>query len=248
MTDEKRMGFLDHLEELRSRLIISLVAVVVTTALAYVFADTILKVLLVPAGGIDKLVAFSPMDGFMIHFRVALYGGVVLAAPVWIYQLLRFIEPGLMPNEKRFIIPGVVAAIVLFLLGNAFGYMMLSNMMFVLSAMFGPEINYLPGADPYISFVVYFLVAVGISFELPIVLLVLIRLGIVSPQYLRKQRRIAYFIIFVFAELITPVSDPIVAPLVVMIPMSILFEGSLFFSRFIVPKPKPATVPSTVQR
>ncbi len=239
MPEEKRMGFLDHLEEIRSRLIICLIAIAVTTALAYVFSDAILYVLRAPAGDI-KLQAFSPMDGFMIRFRIALYGGLILAAPVWIYQLLRFIEPGLMPNEKRLLIPGVAAMVILFVLGNLFGYFMLHNMMGVLFTMFGSELNYLPSADSYISFVVYFLVAVGISFEMPIVMLILIKLGILSPQALRRQRKVAYFILFVFAELITPVADPIVAPTVVMIPMIILFELAVFFSRWVAPKPKPA--------
>lgn len=242
MSEEKRMGFIEHLEEVRSRLMVSIVAILLTTALAYVFSDAILHILIAPSEGIIKqLVAFSPMDGFMIRFRVALYGGLVLAAPVWIFEILRFVEPGLLPNERKWILPGVVATILLFLAGNGFGYLMLAKMMPVLSSMFGSELEYLPSADQYISFVVYFLVASGISFELPIILLILMRLGIVTPESLKKQRRIAYFIIFLFAEIVTPVADPIVAPMVVMIPMVILFEGALFLARFIIPKPKPAT-------
>lgn len=239
MTDEKRMGVFEHLEEFRSRLIIALVAIVVTTSLAYIFSDTIIYILRAPAGDL-KLQAFSPLDGFMIRFRVALYGGIALAAPIWIYQLVRYIEPALLPNEKRFIVPGVIAMVLLFLTGNVFGYLMLRNMMGMLFAMFGSELNYLPSADQYISFVVYFLIATGIAFELPIVLLLLMRLGIVSPEFLRRQRKIAWFIIFIFAELITPVSDPLVAPTVVMIPMVILYEIALFLARFIVPKPQPS--------
>ncbi|MCL4488208.1 MAG: twin-arginine translocase subunit TatC [Chloroflexi bacterium] len=247
MSEEKRMGFLEHLEEIRTRLIISIIAILITTALAYVFSDAILRVLEDPAssGGKFVLYAFSPMDGFMIRFRVALYGGIALAAPVWIYQILRFIEPGLLPNEKRFVIPGVAAMVILFLLGNGFGYLMLRNMMSVLFVMFGSELNYFPSADQYISFVVYFLIATGIAFELPILMLLMIKLGLVSPQFLRKQRRYAYFVIFLFAELITPVSDPIVAPLVVMIPMVLLFEAALFLSKFMVPKPAPSTAMAT---
>jgi len=246
MTEEKRMGVLEHIEELRNRLIIALLAILVTTMLAYVFSDAILEVLTRPAGGL-KLVALSPMDGFMIRFRIALYGGLALAAPVWIYQLVRYLEPALLPNEKRYMIPGVAAMVVLFLLGNVFGYVMLANMLTVMLAMFGTSLTYLPSADQYISFVVYFLVAVGISFELPIVILVLMKLGLVSPEFLRRQRRIVYFVIFVFAELVTPVADPIVAPMVVMLPMVILFELALFLARFVVPKPRPAApvVPST---
>ena len=236
MSNEKRMEVLEHLDELRSRLIIAVIAILVTTALAYIFSDTILYILRAPAGDI-KLQAFSPLDGFMIRFRVALYGGIALAAPVWIYQVMRYLEPALLPSEKRFFIPGVIAMVVLFLLGNAFGYLMLRNMMGVLFTMFGSELNYLPSADQYISFVVYFLISTGVAFELPIVLLILIKLGIVSPDFLRKQRKVAWFILFVFAELITPISDPIVAPTVVMLPMVLLFELALFVSRFIVPKP-----------
>jgi sec-independent protein translocase protein TatC len=240
MAQEKRMGLLEHVEELRSRLIISLIAILVTTALAYVFSDAILEILTRPAGDL-KLVALSLMDGFLIRFRVALYGGLALAAPVWIYQVVRYLEPGLTPSEKRFIIPGVAGMVALFLLGNVFGYFMLANMVAVMRSMFGNTLTYLPGADQYISFVVYFLLAIGISFELPIVILILMKLGLVSPDFLRKQRRIAYFALFVFSELITPVSDPFVAPLVVLLPMVILFELALLISRFIIPKPKPAS-------
>ena len=128
MTQENRLSIVQHLEELRSRLIIAIVAILVTTAFAYFFSDAILFILRAPAGDI-KLQAFSPLDGFMIRFRVALYGGLALAAPVWIYQLVRYVEPALMPSEKKFIIPGAAAMVVLFLLGNAFGYVMLRNMM-----------------------------------------------------------------------------------------------------------------------
>jgi len=238
------MGILEHIEELRSRLIISLIAILVTSALAYVFSDTIIAILTRPAGGL-KLVAFSPMDGFMIRFRVALYGGLALAAPVWIYQVIRYLEPGLLPHEKRYVIPGVVAAVTLFLIGNVFGYFMLDNMLTVMFAMFGQDLQYLPSADQYISFVVYFLVAIGIAFELPIVLLILVKLGLLQVETLRRQRRIAYFVIFVFAELITPVSDPIVAPMVVMVPMLVLFELALFAARFIAPKPRTVSVAAT---
>ncbi len=234
------MGLIERLEEIRNRLMISLAALLVTATLAYIFSDALLHVLIAPASTITQLVAFSPLDGFMIRFRVALYGGLVLAAPVWIFQLLRFVTPALKPKEKRLLLPGIAAAVILFLLGNLFGYLMLTNMMTVLFAMFGSELNYIPNAGQYVSFVVYFLIATGLAFEMPIVILVLIKLGVLTPETLRKQRKIAYFVIFIFAELITPVADPIVAPLAVMLPMGILFELALVAARFVVPKPAPA--------
>lgn len=244
MANEKRMGVIEHLEELRSRLIIAIVAILITTTLAYIFSDAILDILRAPAGNIT-LKAFSPLDGFMIRFRVALYGGIFLAAPIWIYQLVRYIEPALLPNEKRYIIPGIAAMVILFFIGNIFGYLMLRNMFSVLIGMFGAPnqspLEYFPSADQYISFVIYFLISTGIAFEMPIILLILIKLGIVSPTWLRKQRKVAWFIIFVFAELITPVADPIVAPTVVMLPMILLFELALWASRFMVKPAQTAT-------
>jgi sec-independent protein translocase protein TatC len=232
----------DHLVDLRAALVRSILAIVILTMIAYIFSDAILFVLRAPAGDI-KLQALSPMDGFIIKFRVALYGGLFLSAPVWIFELMRFIAPALLPHEKRLIVPGIVAAMVLFLLGNAFGYYMLKGMMSVILGMFGQELAYFPSADPFISFVVFFLVATGISFELPIIMLIFIRIGWISHQTLRRQRKIAYFIIFVFAELITPVADPFIAPMIVMVPMVILFELALLVARVIAPKPSPATVP-----
>lgn len=240
MSNEKRMGVLEHLGELRSRLIIALIAILVTTSLAYIFSDAILNLLRAPAGNLT-LKAFSPLDGFMIRFRVALYGGIFLAAPVWIFQLMRYIEPALLPGEKRFVFPGTLAIVVLFLAGNVFGYLILLNMFGPLTGMFGTPgespIEYFSAADPYISFVIYFMLATGLGFELPVVIYILIKLGIVSPEFLRKQRKIAWFAIFVIAELITPVADPLVAPTLVMVPMILLFEIALFFSRNAAPKP-----------
>lgn len=230
------MGIIEHLEEVRSRLIISIIAILGTTALAYVFSDAILAFLRAPAGEI-KLVGMSPMDGFMIRFRVALYGGLVLAAPIWIFQVMRFVEPALLPNEKRFVIPGVAAAVALFFLGNTFGYWMLHNMMGALFFMFGNSLMYMPRADDYISFVVYFLIGTGIAFELPVIMLAGIKLGLLSPEWLRRQRKLAYFSVFVFAEMITFTADPFVTPFVVMLPMILLFELALFSARFIVPRP-----------
>jgi len=247
MAQEKKMGVLEHVEELRTRLIISLIAILVTTVIAFIFADTLLFILKEPSGQ-AVLTFLSPLDPVMIKFRVSLYGGIALAAPVWVYQLVRYIEPGLLPSEKRFIIPAVAAMVVLFYIGNLFGYFMLKNMMGMLIATSGPELNYLASADEYISFVVYFLIAVGIAFEMPIVLLILMRIGLVKPEAVRKQRKIAYFVLFVFAELITPVSDPIVAPTVVMIPMLVLFEIALFLARFVVPKPTAISPASTTQK
>ena len=136
--------------------------------------------------------------------RLALYAGIVVAFPVWAYQVYAFISPGLYPNERRAIFPPLVGAMVLFVVGTLFGYYLLWGMVRVLIQLFPAQVEFFPAADAYISFVVFFLLACGLAFQLPTLILILGQLHIVSASLLRKQRRIAYFALFAFAELITP--------------------------------------------
>jgi sec-independent protein translocase protein TatC len=209
------------------RLLYSGAAILIVTTVAFFFSDPLLKLLLLPSGGL-QLKAFSLMDGFLIKWRIALYAGIVGAFPVWAYHVYRYISPGLKDNERKAIFSPLIAAFVLFILGTLFGYYLLWGMIRVLIELFPVEVQYLPAADDYISFVTFFMLACGIAFQLPTVLIILVRLRIVSATMMRKQRRIAYFILFAFAEIITPVSDPIVAPLTVMVPLIILYEISIF--------------------
>jgi sec-independent protein translocase protein TatC len=224
------MSFIDHLEELRRRILISIVAILIVTAVALIFSNNILGVLLAPSGGL-RLKAFGLMDGFLIKFRIALYIGIALAFPIWGYELYRFVVPGLLERERRALIPGLAASSVLFVLGVLFGYFLLGEMIRVLITLFPPQVDLLPAADDYISFVIFFLLACGIAFQLPIVLTILVQLRILSTDVMRKQRRIAYFVLFVFAEVVTPVTDPIVAPMIVMVPLVILYEASIWVGR-----------------
>ncbi|MGD0612936.1 MAG: twin-arginine translocase subunit TatC [Anaerolineales bacterium] len=227
---EKEMTFVDHLEELRRRILISALAILIVTAVALIFSNNILSVLLAPSGGL-RLKAFGLMDGFMIKFRIAFYIGIAAAFPIWGYQLYRFIVPGLLDRERRALLPGLAASSFLFALGVVFGYFLLGEMIRVLITLFPPQVDFLPAADDYISFVVFFLLACGIAFQLPILLTILVELRILSTDVMRKQRRIAYFVLFVFAEVVTPVTDPIVAPGIVMVPLVILYEASIWVGR-----------------
>jgi sec-independent protein translocase protein TatC len=224
---EKSMDIIGHLEELRQRIVISAAAILIATAVAFFFSSDILKLLLIPSGGLS-LKAFGLMDGFMIKWRIALYTGITVAFPVWAYQIYKFVSPGLLPHERKVIFPTLFGSFVLFALGSAFGFYLLWGMIRVLIQLFPPDVQYLPSADDYISFVTFFLLACGLAFQLPTVLIALVQLHILNSNILRKQRRIAYFALFAFSEIITPVSDPIVAPLTVMGPLLILYEFSIF--------------------
>jgi sec-independent protein translocase protein TatC len=223
----KNMTLIKHLEELRQRLILSLGTILIISAAAFLFSDQILRILLLPSG-IAHLKAFNILDGFFIKWQVALYTGVVLAFPVWAYQLYRFIEPGLFESERRTIFPVLLGAMTLFVLGSAFGYYLLSEMTHVLIQMFPTQVDLLPTADGYLSFVTFFLSTSGLAFQLPVVLVLLVMLRILNTGMMRRQRRIAYFSLFAFAEIITPIADPIVAPLTVMGPLVILYEISIW--------------------
>ncbi len=228
--EEKEMTLEEHLEELRRRLIISAAAVLVATAALFFLSDTLLQVLLAPSGGL-QLKAFSLTDGFLIKFRIALYGGVVLAFPVWAYHVISYIGPGLLESEKRVIVPALAFALGLFIVGVLFGYAMLSGMIHALEQFFPKQVDLLPSADDYISLVLFFLLAAGFAFQLPTVVIVAVQLRLLNSTFLRKNRRYAYFILFAIAEIITPVSDPIVAPMIVMVPLVPLFELSILLAR-----------------
>jgi sec-independent protein translocase protein TatC len=224
------MSFIDHLEELRQRILISFVAILIVTVVALIFSDNILNILLIPSGGL-RLTAFSLMDGFMIKFHISIYLGIAAAFPIWGFHLYRFFSPALLEHERRAVLPALVFSTLLFAGGVAFGYFLLYEVIQVLISIFPTQVDFLPAAQGYISFVLFFLLTFGLAFQLPVLLTILIHLRLLSTDLLRAQRRIAYFILFVIAELICPVPDPILAPLGIMLPLVILYEISILAGR-----------------
>jgi sec-independent protein translocase protein TatC len=230
VSKDKSLSVIDHLEELRRCIFVALIAILVATAVAFVFSDALLKVILLPSGGL-QLNAFSLMDGFFIKWRLALYAGIVIAFPIWAYEVYAFISPGLLEQEKRTVIPALAGSAILFVLGALFGFYLMGGMIRVLVEMLPTQVQFLPSADDYINFVAFFLLACGLAFQLPTLLIVLAQLRILSSDTMRRQRRLAYFALFAFSEVITPIADPIIAPLTVMVPLVILYEISIFFAR-----------------
>jgi sec-independent protein translocase protein TatC len=219
-----------HLEELRRRIIVSAIAVVAAAAGCFFLSDWLLRIMLLPSGGLE-LRAFGLMDGFMIRLRLALYAGAVVAFPVWAWQAVRFVGPGLLPGEKRRMVPFLTAALLLFAAGTVFGYYLLGLTVKVLIGLFPPQIEYLPSATDYLSFAAFFLLACGIAFQLPCMLVLLVSLRVIGADTLRRRRKVAWFVLFAFAEIVTPVADPIVAPLTVLVPLVLLYEASVFAAR-----------------
>jgi len=222
------MSLLDHFEELRDRLVKSFIAVLVCTFIVAAFTDQIFKVLLMPYG--EQVVVTSPTENIAIYFRVALTGGLVLTMPYLIYHLLMFILPGLEAKEKRYVAWGVPAATFLFAVGVAFAWFIMIPTAIGFLKSWQPDIfRPLWQASEYIPFVTSLAFWIGVSFETPLIIFIMAKAGLVTPQFLLKQWRFAIVIISIVAALITPTVDPFNMALV-MLPLIVLYGLSILLA------------------
>jgi sec-independent protein translocase protein TatC len=237
-TASGEMPFLDHLEELRWRLIWSLLAVVVC-AVAGFFLVTRLDVLGLLVAPIkpflhgSKLKYLSPTEPFFITLKLAVSVGFVLASPIVIYQIWAFLSPALLPGEKRVIVPALYMGLVLFALGVLMSYRIVLPMTLNFTMNFQTESleqNIVIGE--YLGFVTRLLLAFGGVFELPVVILILSAMGLVTPEFLASKRRHAIAIITVLASVLTP-GDVITLTLMMMVPLVLLYEFSIILSRMV---------------
>jgi len=223
-----QMTLLEHLEELRDRLVKAAVTVFVCTLLSAAFTTQILELLIAPYG--QKLQVLGPTEGITIYFRVALTAGLVLAMPFLVYQFLMFILPGLEPSEKKYILWGVPFATLLFLIGVLFAWYILTPAAVSFLSAWQPEIFIQQWQSrEYIPFVTSLVFWVGLSFETPLIIFIMTKIGLVTPQFLLKQWRFAIVIIAIAAAMITPTVDPFNMGLV-MLPLIVLYGLSILLS------------------
>jgi sec-independent protein translocase protein TatC len=232
------MPFMGHLEELRNRLIKSLIAVGVGAIVAFTFSDQLLALLAHPyevAQPGETLVYFRPTEAFSLVMRISLFGGIVLASPVILYQLWRFIAPALSPREKKWAIPLTAVFALLFAAGIVTGFWALGRGLGFLLGFGGDALTPLIGAEAYFTFATRFLLAFGISFEFPVFIFAAAAIGAVSSRQLRHGRRWAVLIIVIFAAVITPSGDPLTL-LLMAVPMYLLYEATILAIRAILKK------------
>jgi sec-independent protein translocase protein TatC len=225
------MTLLDHLKELRFRVMVSGLALLVGVIICFYFWQTILSWMVAPARAeIEdfRVASFSPTDRIAIIFKIGLYGGAILASPVILYQLLAFIVPGLTPRERRILLPGMVGATFFLLLGMAFAYwVILPASLGFLLALGTEEIENVIGIRQYVDFVTRIIFWVGISFELPMVLAIAARLGLVRARQLLRFWRYAIIIVFIIAAFVTPTPDPVTQSFVAGPLLGLYFLGVL---------------------
>lgn len=227
MTSEAdKQPILEHLHELRRRLTWAVAALLLGTIVSFVFAEELLAFLIEPYGA--RVQAISPTDTIETYFKVAIVSGAILTMPVILYQVWLFVSPGLEPRERRLVYVFVPAAFGLFLTGIVFSWLVLLPAAIRFLADFMPEIFTVEWTAPeYIGFTTSFLFWIGVSFEMPLIVYLLARVGIVTAKTLREHWRVALVVIAILAAVITPSIDPVtmlltMAPLVVLYLMSIV--------------------------
>ncbi len=232
MADVK-LGFIEHLEEFRRRILVAFFSLVVAVCVGYVFSWDILDFVKQPAdkAGIPlNLYYQTVLEPFMVRFKVAMYAALVITLPVILYEIIAYIAPALRKREKKLMFTALFFIIVFFLAGVAFCYLYILPVgLKWLVGQAGGRLTPVLMAGQYVSVMALLMLAVGLSFETPLVVWLVVRLGIVTPQKLHKNWRYAVIVSLAFAALITPDWNPITM-LLVAAPMFFLYEGSILFA------------------
>lgn len=236
--EEKEMTFLEHLEELRWRIIWSLIGLVIGTIICLVFIDFLVDVVLLrPARNSGAhLQNLKPFGQLFLYFQVAMIGGVILSLPNIFYQLWKFIAPALKKSERKYISAIVIFTSFCFLCGIVFAYFVMLPLTLKFAAQFGSStIANQFAIDEYMNIIISVMLGAGLIFELPMVSFFLTKLGILKPQFMSKYRRHAIVAIMIAAAFLSPGTDP-VSQIVLAIPLLLLYEISIIISKLSVRK------------
>lgn len=234
-SDEKEMSFLDHLEELRWRIVRAVLGLLVGIILCGIFADRLVNDVIVrPSQAITpplKLINTVPYGQITFYMMVVIVAGLILSSPWILYQMWKFVEPGLLPKERKYISSIVTFTTLCFLAGVAFAYFIMLPYMLQFFTTFGTSgIQNMISISEYMSFVLQLILLSGLIFELPMVSYFLARFGIVTPAFMKHYRRHAIVAILIIAAVVTPTTDPITMT-VFAVPMFLLYEISIWIAQ-----------------
>jgi len=238
---DEGMTLVEHLTELRRRLVKAVIALTLGGVVGFIIYGPVLEILQAPycqvePGDCDFIVT-DPLQSFSVRLKVSAYVGLILALPVVLWQLWRFITPGLYPKEKRYAIPFVAASVVLFLLGAGLALWTFPNALTFLNEVGGEQLQAMYTPDKYLSLVTFMMLAFGVGFEFPIVLVFLQMAGALTWQRLASWRRWAVVGIFIAVSVITPSGDPFTL-FALALPMVLFYEGSILIGRFVIKRKK----------
>jgi sec-independent protein translocase protein TatC len=248
LSPEDRISLWEHLDELRKRLFTCIIAVTVGVVLAALFNSFMFEVLLYPIRQVPGLPAsatsittFSPAEPFMVSLKVWVVGGIIVASPLLIWQLWAFLAPAFTANEKKYFYPVVFASSALFLSGCALAYFLVlpKGLSFLLTFSAG-FFNVQLRAQDYFTFMALFILAFGVVFELPVILVLLAKVGVIDDKWLRRNRRWAVLAMAFAAAVITPSQDAF-SMLAMFLPLYILYEVSIVLARIVQPRPEGET-------
>ncbi len=234
MNEDEKTPFTVHLEELRTRLIVCFVAVGIGFSVSYFFKEQLFQILIKPLtdvmGEDDQLIFTNLPEAFFVYLKCALLAGVMISAPVILYEFWRFVAPGLYQKEKKVLLPVVLLCSFFFIGGALFGYFMVFPYGFKFFLGFATEyLKPLPSMKEYFSFASKILIAFGIVFELPLIITLFSRLGLVSVEFLKKNRKYALLLFFIGAAILTP--PDVVTQAMMALPLMVLYEISILGAR-----------------
>jgi len=240
MEDEK-IPLTSHLEELRKRIIVCFIAISIGFSISYYFSEQIFSILSRPLTAVlpqgSSFIFTGITEAFFTYLKLSFFAGIFLSSPVIIYEIWRFVAPGLYEKEKRYVIPFVLFASIFFVAGVVFCYFIVLPAAFKFFVSYNTQyIRMLPSLGEYLSFSCIFLLSFGVVFELPVFIICLAKLGIITEKQLRSNRKLVIIGAFIVAAILTPTPDAINQCLMA-VPLIILYEMSIFVVKIIASRP-----------
>ena len=238
--DADMMTLQEHLIEFRGRLVKSILAIFAGMIVGFIFANRVIAWMVYQATKYDSrvnVITIEPAEGFITYFKVAAYIGIVIASPLLFYQIVRFMAPGLLPHELKYLLWGIPVASILFIAGVMFAnlYVIPSFLHFLVSFTLGQHFQFTPTSDKYLSFFLRISIGIGLIFQLPAALFVLAKIRVVNMDKLRKWRKYAFLICAIAAAAITPTPD-LFNMMLVALPMYALYEVGTVCTYYALPR------------
>lgn len=237
LTKEQKQTLIEHLQELRKALIISVIAIIIAAIVSFCYNEEILAIIVLPLTSLNEgLVVTGVTEAFFVKLKLAFFAGFVFASPIVLWAFWRFFKPALYPHERKYIYILLPVSIILFVGGVLFAYFgVLQLILKFLIYIAGESLDTMFKVDQYVSFVIAFTLPFGLVFELPVIVFFLTKIGIIKHEMLAKNRKYALLIIVVLAAALTPGPDPI-SQIMMAVPVYTLYEVSILVSKFARPR------------